>query len=148
MSYIKKLRARLDSGEISAVELTKEYLAKIKEQDKRINSIITLCEAEALKEAEDADAIISAGKQGLLTGIPILHKDLFCTKGIRTTAASKMLDNFVAPYDSTVTKNCKDQGMVTLGKLNMDEFAMGSTNEYSYYGAVSNPWDLERVPGG
>ncbi|MWZ37882.1 aspartyl/glutamyl-tRNA amidotransferase subunit A [Francisella tularensis subsp. holarctica] len=148
MSYIKKLRARLDSGEISAVELTKEYLAKIKEQDKRINSIITLCEAEALKEAEDADAIISAGKQGLLTGIPILHKDLFCTKGIRTTAASKMLDHFVAPYDSTVTKNCKDQGMVTLGKLNMDEFAMGSTNEYSYYGAVSNPWDLERVPGG
>ncbi|APA83867.1 Asp-tRNA(Asn)/Glu-tRNA(Gln) amidotransferase subunit GatA [Francisella tularensis] len=148
MSYIKKLRARLDSGEISAVELTKEYLAKIKEQDKRINSVITLCEAEALKEAEDADAIISAGKQGLLTGIPILHKDLFCTKGIRTTAASKMLDNFVAPYDSTVTKNCKGQGMVTLGKLNMDEFAMGSTNEYSYYGAVSNPWDLERVPGG
>ncbi|MDE4944646.1 amidase family protein, partial [Francisella tularensis] len=77
-----------------------------------------------------------------------LHKDLFCTKGIRTTAASKMVDNFVAPYDSTVTKNCKDQGMVTLVKLNMDEFAMGSTNEYSYYGDVSYPWDLVRVPGG
>ncbi|AEI35443.1 Asp-tRNA(Asn)/Glu-tRNA(Gln) amidotransferase subunit GatA [Francisella salina] len=148
MSYIKKLRARLDSGEVTTVELTKQYLAKIKDQDKTINSVITLCEAEALKEAENADAIISAGKQSLLTGIPILHKDLFCTKGIKTTAASKMLDNFVAPYDSTVTKNCKDQGMVTLGKLNMDEFAMGSTNEHSYYGAVSNPWDLERVPGG
>lgn len=148
MSYIKKLRARLDSGEVTAVELAKQYLAKIKDQDKNINSVITLCEAEALKEAEDADAIISAGKQSLLTGIPILHKDLFCTKGIKTTAASKMLDNFVAPYDSTVTKNCKDQGMVTLGKLNMDEFAMGSTNEHSYYGAVSNPWDLDRVPGG
>ena len=148
MSYIKKLRARLDSGEVTAVELTKQYLAKIKDQDKSINSVITLCEAEALKEAENADAIISAGKQSLLTGIPILHKDLFCTKGIKTTAASKMLDNFVAPYDSTVTKNCKDQGMVTLGKLNMDEFAMGSTNEHSHYGAVSNPWDLDRVPGG
>ncbi|MBK2024808.1 Asp-tRNA(Asn)/Glu-tRNA(Gln) amidotransferase subunit GatA [Francisella philomiragia] len=148
MSYIKKLRARLDSGEVTAVELTKQYLAKIKDQDKSINSVITLCEAEALKEAENADAIISAGKQSLLTGIPILHKDLFCTKGIKTTVASKMLDNFVAPYDSTVTKNCKDQGMVTLGKLNMDEFAMGSTNEHSYYGAVSNPWDLDRVPGG
>ncbi|WP_150464206.1 Asp-tRNA(Asn)/Glu-tRNA(Gln) amidotransferase subunit GatA [Francisella sp. XLW-1] len=148
MSYIKKLRARLDSGEVTTVELTKQYLAKIKDQDKTINSVITICEAEALKEAENADAIISAGKQSLLTGIPILHKDLFCTKGIKTTAASKMLDNFVAPYHSTVTKNCKDQGMVTLGKLNMDEFAMGSTNEHSYYGAVSNPWDLERVPGG
>ncbi|APC92371.1 MULTISPECIES: Asp-tRNA(Asn)/Glu-tRNA(Gln) amidotransferase subunit GatA [Francisella] len=148
MSYIKKLRARLNSGEISAVELTKEYLAKIKQQDKNINSVITLCEVEALKEAEAADNIISQGKQTLLTGIPILHKDLFCTKGIKTTAASKMLDNFIAPYDSTVTKNCKDQGMITLGKLNMDEFAMGSTNEYSYYGAVSNPWDLDRVPGG
>lgn len=104
MSYIKKLRARLDSGEVTAVELAKQYLAKIKDQDKNINSVITLCEAEALKEAENADAIISAGKQNLLTGIPILHKDLFCTKGIKTTAASKMLDNFVAPYDSTVTK--------------------------------------------
>ncbi|GAB4222236.1 MAG: Asp-tRNA(Asn)/Glu-tRNA(Gln) amidotransferase subunit GatA [Francisella sp.] len=148
MSYIKKLRNRLDSGEISAVELTNYYLTKIKEQDKKINSVITLCESEALKEAEYADSIISQQKQGLLTGIPILHKDLFCTKGIRTTAASKMLDNFIAPYDSTVTKKCKEQGMVTLGKLNMDEFAMGSTNEHSYYGAVSNPWDLERVPGG
>ncbi|QIW10939.1 Asp-tRNA(Asn)/Glu-tRNA(Gln) amidotransferase subunit GatA [Francisella sp. LA112445] len=148
MSYIKKLRARLDSGEITSVDLAKQYLAKIKDQDKQINSVITLCEEQAINEAQEADRVIATGKQGLLTGIPILHKDLFCTKDIRTTAASKMLDNFVAPYDSTVTKNCKDQGMVTLGKLNMDEFAMGSTNEYSYYGAVSNPWDLERVPGG
>ncbi|ALB02204.1 glutamyl-tRNA amidotransferase [Francisella persica ATCC VR-331] len=148
MSYIKKLRARLDSSEVTAVELTKQYLAKIKEQDKSVNSVITLCEAEALKEAEIADSIISQGKQSLLTGIPILHKDIFCTNGVKTTAGSKMLDNFIAPYDSTVTKNCKDHGMVTLGKLNMDEFAMGSTNEHSYYGAVSNPWDLDRVPGG
>jgi aspartyl-tRNA(Asn)/glutamyl-tRNA(Gln) amidotransferase subunit A len=148
MSYIKKLRAKLDNGQLTAVELTKKYLAKIKNQDKDINSVITLCEEEALKEAQKADAIIAEGKQSLLTGIPILHKDLFCTKDIKTTAASKMLDNFISPYDSTVTKNCKDQGMVTLGKLNMDEFAMGSTNEYSYYGGVSNPWDLDRVPGG
>ena len=125
-----------------------DYLAKIQQYDCDINSIISLAKDEALKEAEVADIIIAQGKQTMLTGIPILHKDLFCTKGIKTTAGSKMLDNFIAPYDSTVTKKCKDQGMVTLGKLNMDEFAMGSTNEYSYYGAVSNPWDYSRVPGG
>ena len=148
MSYIKKLRQRLDNKEITAVELANDYLTKIQKYDGEINSIITLAKGEALKEAEAADKLIAEGKQTMLTGIPILHKDLFCTKGIRTTAASKMLDNFIAPYDSTVTKKCKEQGMVTLGKLNMDEFAMGSTNEYSYYGAVNNPWDHSRVPGG
>ena len=148
MSYIKKLRDRLDSKEITAVELTKQYLSKIKAEDGDINSVITLCEDEAIKEAKAADEIIAKDEQGLLTGIPILHKDIFCTKGIKTTAGSKMLHNFVSPYDSTVTRNCKEQGMVTLGKLNMDEFAMGSTNEHSYFGAVSNPWDLNRVPGG
>lgn len=148
MSHIKKLRARLDAGEITAVELAKLYIDKIRSKDGDINSVITICEDEAIAEAQKADEIISQGKQGLLTGIPILHKDLFCTKGIKTTSGSKMLDNFVSPYDSTVTSNCKAQGMVTLGKLNMDEFAMGSTNEHSYYGAVSNPWDHSRVPGG
>ncbi|AXA32957.1 Asp-tRNA(Asn)/Glu-tRNA(Gln) amidotransferase subunit GatA [Francisella adeliensis] len=148
MSYIKKLRQRLDNKEITAVELMNDYLAKIQKYDGEINSVITLAKDEALKEAQNADKIIAEGKQTTLTGIPILHKDLFCTKGIKTTAASKMLDNFIAPYDSTVTKKCKEQGMITLGKLNMDEFAMGSTNEYSYYGAVSNPWDNSRVPGG
>ena len=148
MSYIKKLRQRLDNKEITAVELMNDYLTKIQKCDGEINSIITLAKDEALKEAEVADKMIAEGKQTMLTGIPILHKDLFCTKGIKTTAGSKMLDNFVAPYDSTVTKKCKEQGMVTLGKLNMDEFAMGSTNEYSYYGAVSNPWDHSCVPGG
>lgn len=148
MSYIKKLRQRLDNKEITAVELMNDYLAKIQKYDGEINSVITLAKGEALKEAQNADKIIAEGKQTTLTGIPILHKDLFCTKGIKTTAASKMLDNFIAPYDSTVTKKCKEQGMITLGKLNMDEFAMGSTNEYSYYGAVSNPWDNSRVPGG
>ena len=148
MSQIRKLRNKLDSKEINSVELAKNYLAKIQKEDKEINSVITLCQEMALKEAQKADSTIFEGKQSLLTGIPILHKDLFCTKSIRTTAASKMLDNFISPYDSTVTKNCKDNGMVTLGKLNMDEFAMGSTNEYSYYGVVSNPWDLNRVPGG
>ncbi|QIV93932.1 Asp-tRNA(Asn)/Glu-tRNA(Gln) amidotransferase subunit GatA [Allofrancisella frigidaquae] len=148
MSYIKKLRKRLDNKEVSAADLAKSYLEKIKVFDRDINSVITLCENEALKEAQEADSAISRGEQKLLTGIPILHKDLFCTKGIKTTAASKMLSNFISPYDSTVTKKCKDQGMVTLGKLNMDEFAMGSANEYSYYGSVSNPWDLDRVPGG
>jgi len=148
MSYIKKLRQRLDNKEITAVELMNSYLEKIQRYDGEINSIITLSKEEALNEAQAADKIIAEGKQTMLTGIPILHKDLFCTKGIKTTAGSKMLENFIAPYDSTVTKKCKDQGMVTLGKLNMDEFAMGSTNEYSYYGAVSNPWDHSRVPGG
>ena len=108
MSYIRKLRDRLDSKEITAVELTKQYLAKIKAEDKNINSVITLCEDEAIKEAQAADDIISKGEQGLLTGIPILHKDIFCTKGIKTTAGSKMLHNFISPYDSTVTKNCKE----------------------------------------
>ena len=148
MSHIKKLRAKLDSKEITSVELTKQYLAKIKDQDKKINSIITLCEEKAISQAKEADEIIANGNQGLLTGIPILHKDLFCTKGIKTTSASKMLDTFISPYESTVTKKCKEAGMVTLGKVNMDEFAMGSTNENSFYGAVSNPWDLDRVPGG
>ncbi|MFC4892364.1 Asp-tRNA(Asn)/Glu-tRNA(Gln) amidotransferase subunit GatA [Pseudofrancisella aestuarii] len=148
MSYIKKLRERLDSGSVTAVGLVKEYLSKIKLEDKKLNSVITLCEKEALAEAETADKIISEGKQGLLTGIPILHKDLFCTKDIKTTSASRILDDFISPYDSTVTRKCKEAGMITLGKLNMDEFAMGSTNENSYYGAVSNPWDLDRVPGG
>lgn len=148
MSYIKKLRTRLDSGEITAVELTKQYLAKIQEQDKNINSVITLSQDQAIVEAQKADDTMAQGKQGLLTGIPILHKDIFCTKDIKTTAGSKMLDNFIAPYDSTVTKKCKEQGVITLGKLNMDEFAMGSANENSYYGAISNPWDHKRVPGG
>lgn len=148
MSHIKKLREKLDNKEVSAVELMNEYLTKIQKYDKDINSIITLAVDEALLEAQNADKVIAEGKQTMLTGIPILHKDLFCTMGIKTTAASKMLDNFISPYDSTVTKNCKEQGMVTLGKLNMDEFAMGSTNEYSYYGEVSNPWDHSRVPGG
>lgn len=148
MSYIKKLRQKLDNKEITAVELMNSYLAKIQKYDGEINSVITLAKDEALVEAQKADEIIAQGKQTMLTGIPILHKDLFCTKDIKTTAGSKMLANFVAPYDSTVTKKCKEQGMVTLGKLNMDEFAMGSTNEYSYYGAVSNPWDHSCVPGG
>ncbi len=148
MSYIKKIREQLDSGKITAVELAKQYFEKIKAKDSEINSVITLCEEKAIEEAQKADDIIKAGEQCILTGVPILHKDLFCTKDIKTTSASKMLDTFVSPYDSTVTKNCKDAGMVTLGKLNMDEFAMGSTNENSFYGAVSNPWDLDRVPGG
>ena len=148
MSYIKKIREQLDSGKLTAVELAKQYFEKIKAKDGEINSVITLCEEKAIEEAQKADDIIKAGEHGILTGVPILHKDLFCTNGIRTTSASKMLDTFVSPYDSTVTKNCKDAGMVTLGKLNMDEFAMGSTNENSFYGAVSNPWDLDRVPGG
>ncbi len=138
----------LASGELSSVELTQSYLDRIKQLDGNYNSFITVTDELALEQAKAADERRAAGNAEALTGIPLAHKDLFCTEGVKTTCASKMLNNFIAPYESTVTRKFKEAGTVMLGKTNMDEFAMGSSNENSYYGPVKNPWDLAAIPGG
>jgi len=145
---VTELSAMLQAGEVSSVELTQYFLDRIKNNDGKLNSFITLCEEQALAQAADADEKLKAGKTPALTGVPIAHKDIFCTNGVKTSCGSKMLDNFISPYDATVVKNMRAAGMVMLGKTNMDEFAMGSSNETSYYGAVKNPWNLKAVPGG
>lgn len=145
---IATLSADLAAKKISSVELTQHYLERIKKFDAKLNSFITVTEEEALQAAKAADQLIAANQAGPLTGIPIAQKDIFCTDGVKTTCGSKMLDNFIAPYDATVIRKFKEAGTVMLGKTNMDEFAMGSSNETSYYGAVKNPWQLEHVPGG
>jgi aspartyl-tRNA(Asn)/glutamyl-tRNA(Gln) amidotransferase subunit A len=145
---VTALSKALQAREISAVELTEHFLNRIKKYDAALNSFITITDTLALEEAKQADQLIAAGKAGPLTGIPYGHKDIFCTKDVRTSAGSKMLDNFIAPYDATVTEKMKQAGMVMLGKLNMDEFAMGSSNENSFYGPVANPWNHAHVPGG
>lgn len=133
---------------ISSVELTQLFLKRIKAFDEKLNSFITVTEEYALTEAKMADNMRSQGNAGPLTGIPIAHKDIFCTDGIKTSCGSKMLDNFISPFDATVVKKLKAAGTILLGKTNMDEFAMGSSNETSYYGPVRNPWNLAYVPGG
>ncbi len=145
---ITELAAGLRAGAFSSVELTRSYLERITQHDGALNSFITVAGESALAGAEAADRRIRSGEAGPLTGIPIAHKDIFCTDGIRTSCGSRMLDNFIAPYDATVVARFKDAGAVVLGKTNMDEFAMGSSNETSYYGPVHNPWDSARVPGG
>lgn len=145
---LKQLSDGLAAGEYSSVELTKHFLGRIERLDPALNSFISVTPELALAQAEAADATRAAGNAGPLTGIPVAHKDLFCTNGVRTSCASKMLDNFVPPYDATVVAKMAAAGCVTLGKTNMDEFAMGSSNETSWYGPVRNPWDHERVPGG
>lgn len=142
------LSQALHSKAISSVELTEHYLARIQQFDGALNSFITVTPELALEQARAADARLAAGTAGPLTGIPIAHKDLFCTQGVRTSCGSKMLDNFIAPYESTVSARLADAGTVMLGKTNMDEFAMGSSSESSYYGAVRNPWNTDCVPGG
>jgi aspartyl-tRNA(Asn)/glutamyl-tRNA(Gln) amidotransferase subunit A len=142
-----ELRKLLDEKKVSSVELTKYFLERIKKSD--LNAFITVCEEEALKQAKDADEYISSsGENPFLCGIPYTAKDLFCTKGIRTTAASKILDNYIPPYDSTVIKKLKEQKAVLLGKTNLDQFAHGSSGETSAYGPAKNPWDKTRMPGG
>ncbi|WP_422468741.1 amidase, partial [Endozoicomonas sp. ALC013] len=126
----------LASGEISSVELTQTYLDRIRQFDGDINSFITVTETLALEQAAAADQCLAAGDAHAMTGIPVAHKDLFCTQGVKTSCGSKMLDNFIAPYESTVTGKFRDAGAVMLGKTNMDEFAMGSSNENSHYGPV------------
>lgn len=144
---ITELAAALRKGEFSSVELVQHYLARI-EKHRALNCFITVAKDQALALATAADSKIADGDQGLLTGIPIVQKDIFCSKGLKTSCGSKMLDNFIAPYDATVVDNFNRAGAVLLGKANMDEFAMGSSNETSFYGAVQNPWRHGYVPGG
>ncbi|MEW8212890.1 MAG: Asp-tRNA(Asn)/Glu-tRNA(Gln) amidotransferase subunit GatA, partial [Candidatus Thiodiazotropha taylori] len=145
---IVELAAGLKAGEFSSVELTGHFLERIERLDGNINAFITITAEQALAEAAAADEKLKAGDAGPLTGIPIVQKDIFCTQGVKTSCGSRMLDNFISPYDATVVTKLKQAGVVTLGKANMDEFAMGSSNETSFYGNVHNPWDRERVPGG
>ena len=142
------LAAQLAAKRVSSRELTQHFLDRIAALNPTINAFVTVDADKSLVEAAAADALIAAGKTGPLTGVPIAHKDIFCTDGWRTTCGSKMLANFVAPYDATVIARFKAAGMPSLGKTNMDEFAMGSSNETSYFGPVKNPWDTARVPGG
>ncbi|WP_144823352.1 Asp-tRNA(Asn)/Glu-tRNA(Gln) amidotransferase subunit GatA [Marinobacter piscensis] len=149
---VAELSRDLESGNVSSVELTRDFLDRIKSEDTKYNSFITVSEEQALADAKAADEQRAAGNATVWTGVPFAHKDLFCTEGVATTAGSKMLANFVPPYDGTVTANFRQAGAVCLGKTNMDEFAMGSSNESSFFGAVTNPWGLsneqKRVPGG
>ncbi|MEE8342635.1 MAG: Asp-tRNA(Asn)/Glu-tRNA(Gln) amidotransferase subunit GatA [Gammaproteobacteria bacterium] len=145
---IAQLAALLRDRKVSSEELTAATLKRVASLDQRLNSFITVTPDLALSAARVADARIEKKEAGPLTGIPFAHKDIFCTRGIKTSCGSRMLDNFIAPYDATVTRKLVDAGAVMIGKTNMDEFAMGSSNETSYYGAVKNPWNPDTVPGG
>lgn len=145
---IAELSADLQAGHYSSVELTQHYLDRIKKYNGDLNCFITVTEELALQQAQAADANRAKGQAGKLTGIPYGNKDIFCTKDIATTCASKMLKNFKPPYDATMTIKLAEAGMVMLGKNNMDEFAMGSSNETSHFGPVKNPWNTQKVPGG
>lgn len=150
---LKEISEGLNRGDFSSEEITKGFLNRIKTLDKKINSFITVSEERALQEAKMADEKRKKEKStnattNPLLGIPIAHKDIFCTKGLKTSCGSRMLDNFISPYDATVVQKLKEAGTVLLGKTNMDEFAMGSSSETSFYGPVKNPWDLAAVPGG
>jgi len=142
-----ELAAGLRSRSYSSVELTQHFLSRI-QQHRDLNAFITVSEDIALQQAEQADKKLASGNAGFLTGIPLAQKDIFCTDGVKTTCGSKMLDNFIAPYNATVVEKFNDAGAVMLGKLNMDEFAMGSSNETSFYGVSKNPWNSDTVPGG
>jgi aspartyl-tRNA(Asn)/glutamyl-tRNA(Gln) amidotransferase subunit A len=145
---VGELTERLRLRELSSVELTRHFLGRIERLNPALNALITLTADAALAAAAAADRRLKDGERGPLLGIPLIHKDIFCTDGVRTSCGSRMLDNFVAPYDATVVARLKAAGAVMLGKANMDEFAMGSSNETSYYGPVKNPWNTAKVPGG
>jgi aspartyl-tRNA(Asn)/glutamyl-tRNA(Gln) amidotransferase subunit A len=145
---VAELSRRLVAGEASSRELTQACLEQIEAQGSTLNAFISLTPEQALQAADAADKRIAAGTAGPLTGVPMAHKDIFCTAGVATTCASRMLENFVSPYNATVVERLNQAGMVCVGKTNMDEFAMGSSNETSYFGDVKNPWDQERSPGG
>ena len=142
------LSRQLADKAVSAEELAGRYLDRIEALNPALNAFITVDRDKTLAEARDADARRARGEAGPLTGVPLAHKDIFCQQGWRTSCGSRMLDNFVSPYDATVVARCKAAGMVTLGRTNMDEFAMGSSNENSWYGPVKNPWDVAAIPGG
>ncbi|MFN5894289.1 MAG: amidase, partial [Dolichospermum sp.] len=149
MASIRELHEQIITKERSAVEITQEALNRIQELEPKLHSFLTVTTEQALKQAQAVDAKIAAGEEiGLLAGIPIGIKDNLCTKGIVTTCASRILENFVPPYESTVTQKLADAGGVMVGKTNLDEFAMGSSTENSAYQVTANPWDLSRVPGG
>ena len=145
---LTELAAGLENGEFSSVELTQNLLDRIATHNDKLNAFITITAERALATAARADAARAAGTAGALNGLPILHKDIFCTRDVKTTCGSKMLENFISPYDATVVARLADAGAVVMGKTNMDEFAMGSSNETSYFGPVRNPWDLVCSPGG
>jgi aspartyl-tRNA(Asn)/glutamyl-tRNA(Gln) amidotransferase subunit A len=147
-STLTQLAAGLRQRKFSSVELTGACLARIEAHQGALNAFISVTREQALKEAAGADRALAAGTAGALSGVPIAHKDLFCTQGVRTSCGSRMLDNFVSPYDATVVARLRQAGAIMVGKTNMDEFAMGSSNETSYYGPVRNPWDVALVPGG
>ncbi|MFB9157778.1 Asp-tRNA(Asn)/Glu-tRNA(Gln) amidotransferase subunit GatA [Chromobacterium violaceum] len=145
---LKQLSQQLAAKQVSSVELASQYLDRIEALNPQLNAIVTVDREKTLAEARAADARLAAGDAHALTGVPLVHKDLFCQQGWKTSCGSKMLDNFVSPYSAHVVEQCAAAGMVTLGRANMDEFAMGSSNENSFYGAVKNPWDLNAIPGG
>jgi aspartyl-tRNA(Asn)/glutamyl-tRNA(Gln) amidotransferase subunit A len=145
---IGELADLLAKKQVSSVELTRHFLDRIEQLNPALNAVITPTAEFALAAAAAADRRLAAGERAPLLGIPLIHKDIFCTRGVRTSCGSRMLDNFVAPYDATVVERLSAAGTVMLGKANMDEFAMGSSNETSYYGPVQNPWDTSKVPGG
>ena len=147
-SSLKQLAELLRAKQVSSVEMTQEFLRRIQQLNPVYNAFITIDEEASLSQARRADESLATGTAQALTGVPIAHKDIFCTQGWRTTCGSKMLANFVAPYDAHVIQRFNDAGLVSLGKTNMDEFAMGSSNETSFFGQVKNPWDAKAVPGG
>ncbi len=145
---VREISQGLAQGDFSSVEITQQYLDRIAKHNPQLNCFISVCVERALEQAQVADKALAIGNAEPLTGVPLAHKDLWCTEGVLTSCGSRMLSDFIAPYDATVIKKFKNAGAVMLGKTNMDEFAMGSSNENSFYGAVANPWDMTRVPGG
>jgi aspartyl-tRNA(Asn)/glutamyl-tRNA(Gln) amidotransferase subunit A len=142
---LAELKAGLEAGDFSAVDVTTALLERIAEHNADLNAVITVTGDQALAAAKAADERRATGAARPLDGLPVVHKDIFCTRGVKTTCGSRMLEEFISPYDATVVDRLETAGMIMLGKSNMDEFAMGSSNETSYFGAVKNPWDQERA---